>query len=85
MQACSCLYDMRDCEQLTENCTAMCPCMFKGHDAVAVFTGNALTVHYSSKEAPETRLVSHIAGMYRGDGSQDGPGSVARFRGVHDM
>jgi len=79
MQACSALYDMRDCEQLTENCTAMCPCIFKGHDAVAVFTGKALHVHYSSKEAPETRLVSHIAGV-----SEDGPG-CARFCGVRCM
>ena len=76
---------MRDCEELTQNCTAMCPCIFKGHDAVAVFTGLALHVHYSSKQASDTRLVSHIAGMYKVDGSQDGPGWVARFRGVNDM
>jgi len=85
LEACSCLFDMRDIEKSTQNCTAMCPCVFNGHNAVAVFTGLALHVHYSSKDTPDTPVVSHIAGMSEADGSQDGPGWLARFRGVTDM
>jgi hypothetical protein len=81
----SLLYDMRDCEESTPNCTSMCPCVFKGQDAVAVFTGTALHVHYSSKEAQDTPLVSHIAGMREAAGTLDGPGWLARFRGVVGM
>jgi len=85
MHAYSSLFHMRDIEKYAQNCTAMCPCVFNGHDAVAVFAGLALHVHYSSKEAPDTRVVSHIAGMSEAGGSQDGPGWLARFRGVNDM
>jgi len=66
-------------------CTAVCQCLFKGHDAVAVFIGSALQMHYSTSEAPETRLVSHIAGKREAEGSQDGPGWLARFHSVSDM